>query len=131
MKFKLDENVDLRILPQFRLAGYDVATVPEQNLMAAPDAELIEICHQEERCLVTADRDFSNRGRYNPDRYSGIIVIRLPHPARLADWYQAIETLILGLESTSVVGRLWIVQKNRIQEYRSIGEEIDKDDGCD
>jgi Domain of unknown function (DUF5615) len=45
MKFKLDENVDLRILPRFRLTGYDVATVPEQNLISAPDAELIEICH--------------------------------------------------------------------------------------
>jgi hypothetical protein len=31
MKLKLDENVDLRILPWLRLAGHDVATVPEQN----------------------------------------------------------------------------------------------------
>jgi hypothetical protein len=33
MKFKLDENVDLRVLSRFQLAGYDVATVPEQNLI--------------------------------------------------------------------------------------------------
>ena len=51
MKFKLDENVDLRILMRFRLAGYDVATVPEQNMASASDTTLIEVCRQEKRCL--------------------------------------------------------------------------------
>jgi hypothetical protein len=123
MKFKLDENVDLRILSRFRLAGYDVATVPEQNLVSAPDTELIEICHQEGRCLVTADRDFSNRGRYDPANYSGIAVIRLPPQVRLTDWYAALETLILGLESANITGKLWVIQANIIQEYRSIKED--------
>jgi Domain of unknown function (DUF5615) len=44
MKFKLDENVDLRIPTRFRSAGYDVATVPEQKMTSAPDNELIEVC---------------------------------------------------------------------------------------
>jgi predicted nuclease of predicted toxin-antitoxin system len=118
MKFKLDENVDLRILPQFRLAGYDVVTVPSQKMMSAPDTELIEVCHQEGRCLVTADRDFSNRGRYNPSNYSGIAVIRLPSQVQLSDWREAIATLISGLETSSVTGKLWIIQGDRIQEYR-------------
>jgi Domain of unknown function (DUF5615) len=120
MKFKLDENVDLRILSRFRLAGYDVATVPEQNLTSAPDTELIEICRQEERCLVTADRDFSNRGRYNPANYSGIAVIRLPPQVRLGDWEVAIDTLILGLESANITGKLWVIRVNKIQEYQPI-----------
>lgn len=120
MKFKLDENVDLRVLSQFRAEGCDVATVPEQKLTSAPDMELIEVCRQEERCLVTADRDFSNRGRYNPANYSGIVVIRLPAQTRLGDWTQAITTLVLGLESASVVGKLWVVQGDRIQEYRPV-----------
>jgi hypothetical protein len=123
MKFKLDENVDLRILSRFRLAGYDVATVPEQHLTSAPDTALIEICHQEGRCLVTADRDFSNRGRYNPANYSGIAVIRLPSLVQLADWYAAIDTLILGLESATITGKLWVIQSNNIQEYQPIENE--------
>jgi uncharacterized protein with PIN domain len=123
MKFKLDENVDLRILPRFRLAGYDVATVPEQNLISAPDTEVIEVCRQEERCLVTADRDFSNRGRYNPADYSGIVVMRLPTQMQLSDWYAAIDTLILGLKSARVTGKLWIIRNNSIQEYCPIPPE--------
>jgi predicted nuclease of predicted toxin-antitoxin system len=128
MKFKLDENVDLRILSEFRLAGYNVATVPEQKMTAAPDTELIEVCHQEDRCLVTADRDFSNRGRYNPANYSGIVVVRLPPQVQLADWREAITTLILGLESADVVGKLWVIQGDRIQEYRPIVERSAEDE---
>lgn len=123
MKFKLDENVDLRILSRFRLAGYDVATVSEQNLTSALDTELIEICRQEERCLVTADRDFSNRGCYNPANYPGIAVIRLLSPVRLTDWYAAIDTLILGLETSSISGKLWILRTNSIQEYQLVVPE--------
>jgi uncharacterized protein with PIN domain len=120
MKLKLDEDVDLRILPWLRLAGHDVATVPEQNLRSASDTELIAICHQEERCLVTADRDFSNRGRFNPGNYSGIAVIHLPAQIQLTDWIEAIDTLMLGLETAEITGKLWVVQNNRIQEYQPI-----------
>jgi Domain of unknown function (DUF5615) len=120
MKFKLDENVDLRVLPRFRMAGHDVATVPEQGLISAPDTDVIEICHREERCLVTADLDFSNRGRYDPGRYSGIVVIRLPPQVHLSDWCEAIDTLILGLESADIIGKLWMIQSKIIQEYQPI-----------
>ncbi len=123
MKFKLDENVDLRILTRFRSAGFDVATVPEQNMVSAPGTTLIEICRQEERCLVTADRDFANRGRYNPANYSGIAVIRLPAQMQLSDWYAAIDTLIQGLAVSSIAGRLWVIRKNLIQEYQPIVPE--------
>lgn len=128
MKLKLDENVDLRILPQLRLAGHDVATVPEQNLMSASDTTVIEVCWQEARCLVTADRDFSNRGRYNPANYSGIAVIRLPSQVRLSDWELAIDTLILGLEAADIVGKLWVIRGGRIQEYQPIISEEQDDE---
>jgi predicted nuclease of predicted toxin-antitoxin system len=120
MKFKLDENVDLRILARFRLTGYDIATVPEQKMTSAPDQELIEVCRQEERCLVTADRDFSNRKRYDPTNYYGIILIRLPTKTKLTDWYDAIDTLVEGLEVSNVIGKLWVIRNNSIQEYQPI-----------
>jgi predicted nuclease of predicted toxin-antitoxin system len=104
MKFKLDENVDLRILSRFRSAGYDVATVPEQNLISAPDTKVIEVCRQEERCLVTADRDFTNRIRYNPANYAGIAVIRLPAQMQLINWFEAIETLLEGWRGQASLG---------------------------
>jgi predicted nuclease of predicted toxin-antitoxin system len=47
MNLKLDENIDARVITLLRLAGHDVATVPEQGLMSAPDEEVIEVCRSE------------------------------------------------------------------------------------
>ncbi len=118
MKLKLDENVDLRVVTFLRLAGHDVETVSSQGLTSAPDVELINVCRQEERCLVTADRGFGNRMRFNPSEYAGIVVIRLTSRANFAEWKEAIETLILGLEQAEVFGKLWIIRQGAIQEYQ-------------
>ena len=120
MKLKLDENVDLRVVTFLRLAGHDVETVPSQGLTSAPDVELINVCRQEERCLVTADRGFGNRMRFNPSEYAGIVVIRLTSRPNFTDWREAIETLILGLEQAEVFGKLWIIRQGTIQEYQPI-----------
>lgn len=123
MKIKLDENLgSLRVATRLRLAGHDVATVREQGLISAPDFELINICRDEGRCLVTSDRGFGNRLRFNPANYLGIIVIRVPSRATFEDWREAIETLILGLEEADVTGKLWIIRQGIIQEYQSIEE---------
>jgi predicted nuclease of predicted toxin-antitoxin system len=123
MNIKLDENVDFRVVTFLRLAGHDVATVQGQGLSSASDLEVIEVCRNEGRCLVTVDRDFGNRLRYNPSNYSGIVIIRLPPRQTFADWREAIDTLIAGLETTDVIGKLWIIQSGSIREYQSFEPE--------
>ncbi|WP_341524988.1 DUF5615 family PIN-like protein [Nostoc sp. UHCC 0302] len=123
MKLKLDENIDLRVVTLLQLAGHDVATVPGQGLSSAPDAEVIDVCRCEGRCLVTCDRGFGNRLKYNPSTYSGIVIIRLPSRYTFADWREAIEILITGLESADVIGKLWIIQQAKILEYQAIENE--------
>lgn len=121
MKIKVDENLgSLRVVTLLRLAGHDVATVKEQGLNCTPDEELINICSSEGRCLVTIDRGFANRLKYCPSNYRGIIVIRLPAHPNFADFRTVTQTLIAGLEPADVTGKLWIVQKDSIQEYQDI-----------
>jgi len=121
VNIKLDENLgSLRVATWLRLAGHDVATVREQGLTSAPDEELIDICHSEGRILVTSDRGLGNRLKYNPSNYSGIVVLRLPARSKFADWREAIETLITGLEAADVTGKLWIIRNGNIQEYQPI-----------
>ncbi|MCT7966692.1 DUF5615 family PIN-like protein [Laspinema sp. D1] len=124
MKLKLDENLgSLRMVTRLRLAGYDVATVREQQLTSTPDPQLIEICRREGRCLVTLDRGFGNRLRYNPADYPGIVILKLPNQPKLEDFREAVEILIAGLERSPVEGKLWIVQGGKIQEYQPIDPE--------
>jgi predicted nuclease of predicted toxin-antitoxin system len=124
MKLKLDENIDTRVVSLLRLAGHDVATIPGQGLNSAPDEEVIEVCRSEERCLVTCDRGFGNRLKYNPFKYAGIAIIRLPSRCTFVDWQEVIETLIQGLEEAEVSGKLWIVKSGSILEYQAIESDV-------
>lgn len=124
MKIKLDEHLgSLRVVSRLRQAGHDVATVRQQNLTSAPDEQLIEICREEGRCLVTADRGFGNRRKYVPSNYAGIVVLRLPPRSTFNDLRDAVDTLIIGLETEAVEGKLWIVQKGKILKYQPADEE--------
>jgi predicted nuclease of predicted toxin-antitoxin system len=123
VNLKLDENVDVRVVSLLSSVGHDVATVRGQGLSSAPDVDVIEVCRREGRCLVTLDRGFGNRMRFNPRDYAGIVVIRLPSRPTFADWREAIETLIQGLDVAEVEGKLWILQRGSIQEYRPIEPE--------
>ncbi len=124
MKLKLDENLgSIRVVSLLRLAGHDVATVREQNLSSTADGLLIDICRMEGRCLVTLDRGFGNRLRYNPSDYSGIVVLRLPSQAKPQDLQAAVEILIRGLDAAEVAGKLWIIRGEQLLEYQAISED--------
>ena len=118
MKLKLDENLGIRAAELLRQAGHDVSTVPEQNLCSTPDKELIELCRNEQRCLVTLDLDFGNPLLFRPQEYSGIAVLRLPPKPLPNDLYETIGTLIGGLAREKIDKKLWIVEARRIREYR-------------
>ena len=118
MKIKLDENLGNRGAEILRAAGYSVTTVVEEGLSSASDVRLIEVCRSERKCLVTLDLDFGNPIRFDPSRYSGIVVLRLPLGFTASDLLDAIRTLAIGLADSGVAGKLWIVQRGRIREYQ-------------
>ena len=98
----------------------------QQELTSASDHELISVCRDEGRCLVTLDLDFANPLVFTPAAYAGIAVLRLPTKSTPADLGGSIRTLIARMEQSSVDGRLWVVQPGRIREYQS--QEDDPED---
>jgi len=118
VKVKLDENLGAMGAVFLKAAGFDVATVADQNLLSTPDADLARKCAAEERCLVTLDRDFSDPLRYPPSQFAGIIVVRLPGRFRLPLLERAMALVVEAGKQTNVRGRLWIAEVDRIREYQ-------------
>jgi hypothetical protein len=118
MKLKLDENLGKTAAAIFQAGGYDTLTVPGQGLCRATDREVIAACQSERRCLVTLDLDFGNPLIFDPTKYSGIAVLRLPPKPSHQDLLDAAHTLTAALSRRDITGRLWIVQRGRIREYQ-------------
>ena len=77
LRVKLDENLGERGRTVLLARGMDVCTVHEQSLTRSSDITLAEICRAEDRCMVTLDLDFANPLAFPPERYAGLVVLRI------------------------------------------------------
>ena len=114
MKFKIDENLPPEVATLLTSAGHNAETVFDEGLVGATDQNIIEVCTDESRALVTLDLDFSNVRAYPPKDHSGLIVLRL---RRQDKQYvlNVISQIIDMFEDEQVVGRLWIVEEDRVR----------------
>jgi predicted nuclease of predicted toxin-antitoxin system len=77
MKFFLDENVDLHLVPFLEGLGHDVSSVRSRSLRGQPDDRLLEIATSEQRILLTHDRDFGELIFRRHMQHHGVILLRL------------------------------------------------------
>lgn len=60
MQFKIDENLPIEAARLLAQAGHEAKTVHEQQLVGRPDDQVVAVCHDEGRALVTIDLDFAD-----------------------------------------------------------------------
>ena len=76
MQFKTDENLLLSAAVLLRSAGHDVATALDEGLGGVADPQVVAICRNERRVLLTLDRGLGDIRAYPPADYGGIVVLR-------------------------------------------------------
>lgn len=114
MRFKLDENLPVEAAALLREAGHDAITVLEQEMSGKSDPDLVDVCRQERRTLVTLDVDFADIRIYPPEEYAGLLVLRLRRQDK-AHVLAILQRLLPQLNQESVDGQLWIVEEERIR----------------
>ena len=77
MKFLIDENVRSEVEIFLAESGHDVKRVAS----GARNGEIIQSALAEKRALITHDVHFSNILMYPPEKYCGIIRIRIDPPS--------------------------------------------------
>ena len=114
MKFKIDENLPVEVAEVLRHAAHDACTVLEQQYGGRPDAEIASLCQHEERILITLDKDFANIRMYPPERYAGIIVLRVKQQDK-PSVLKMMQRVLLFLPNKPLEHHLWIVEETRIR----------------
>lgn len=77
MKFLVDESVEFPVVTYLRSQGHDVVAVAE-DFPSTADADILASAWQQERILVTNDRDFGELVFFHELPHRGIIFFRLP-----------------------------------------------------
>jgi len=112
--FKLDENLpeDAAVLQKSH--GHDAATVLDQSLGGASDAEVSRVCEAEGRALVTLDLDFANFLVFPLAQHAGLVALRLPEQS-IHGICRAIATLVDLCAREPLAGKLWIIEPHGVR----------------
>lgn len=121
MKFKLDENLDVRLVEVFQASGDQAETVLGQKLSGSADEAIYNHCRDQSHILVTLDLDFSNPLRFPPASTPGIFILRPPAPT-LPLIRQLIDSAIRFAKANEVAGRLCIIEPGRVRVYSNSSE---------
>ncbi len=114
MRFKVDENLPIEVAALLRDAGHDAHTVNEEGLGGAPDPDLASLIQRENRALITLDLGFADLRSYPPERYRGLVVLRLARQDKEYVLHMC-QRLVASLAKEPLEGRLWIVEAGRIR----------------
>lgn len=117
MRFKLDEYLPGRAAGLLLDAGHHVSTVADEGLVGHSDVTIAEAAADEDRVLVTLDKDFGDLRLFPPGTHPGMIVMRLSdQSAPLV--ISVLRSLLEGFELADFVGCLVVVEDTRVRVRR-------------
>lgn len=83
MRFLADESCDFAVVRALRKAGHDVLAVTEKS-PGGEDTEVLQFAVEEQRILITEDKDFGQLVFAQSRPSGGVIFLRYPSSARRA-----------------------------------------------
>ena len=116
MRFLADESCDFAVVRALRAAGHDVIAVSDFQRRSV-DKELMETAYNEDRVLLTEDKDFGWLTFVAHANSSGVVLIRFPASARKT-LAAAVTRLVLEL-GAEMNGSFVVLQPSSVRISRS------------
>ncbi len=113
MKFLTDENIAKSVVDSLRKTGFNVKDIKEENLQGTSDKNILNLANNENRIIITHDKDFGNILYSTNIQHKGIILVRLKNqsPAKTAK-------ILLNVLSSDIKNKikdnLIIISENQI-----------------
>ncbi len=101
-----------------RNLGHDVKDIKEMCLYGESDENIISLAQRENRILVTLDQDFGNIIVYPPEKYPGIIVLKV-HPSSISQTTYLLKKVITRVTEKEIKQALVVMDKNKFRIRRS------------
>jgi predicted nuclease of predicted toxin-antitoxin system len=120
MRFIADESCDFAVVRALRSEGHDVTAVVDISPRAS-DRTVIDLAYQEDRILLTEDKDFGRLVYATRLRSPGVILIRFPSQVR-AELPDNIATLVRTY-AERLSGAFAVLQPGRVRFDSKIGSE--------
>ena len=118
MRFLLDQDVYALTAGFLRQLGHDVVTAADLGGSRASDSELLEIAQQQDRLLVTRDRDFGSLV-FLQRLGSGVIYLRVT-PTNVGEIHDEL-LRVLQLYPEAELHRAFVVVERGRHRFRRIG----------
>ncbi len=78
-RFLVDEDLPTSTPKVFENHGYPVESVRSLGMRGATDTEVMDQAYEDDRIVVTRDKDFGDVLRYPKANHPGAVIVRLPH----------------------------------------------------
>ena len=112
VRLVVDEGCDFAVVRSLRAAGFDVLAISEVSHRATDD-EVIQLALEDNRVLVTEDKDFGQLVHASGELGVGVVLLRFPATAR-----ESLSESVLRLvreRGAELMGSFVVVQPGRIR----------------
>jgi len=103
-KLLADANIPYKVVKLLLERGFDVITPPS----FAKDDEVAKLAKSKERIIITFDRHFGNILLFPPEKYAGIIFIRI-NPPIINSVFSALIKLFDNVKPDDFKGKLYVL----------------------
>lgn len=115
MRFLADEGCDFAAVRALRAAGHDVTTVREIS-PGAPDEIVIRLATDDDRIVLTEDKDFGRLVFASSAALVGVVLIRFPASARSTLGATVVQ--LVAQNGDKLPGAFAVLQPHRVRIVR-------------